>query len=54
MEEEKEEKEEEEEQDKEEEVSSVWAMHSLGQNSDQGSTLHYTSAFSQLKQTFSP
>lgn len=30
------------------EVSSVWAMHSLGQYSDQGSTMQYTLALSQL------
>lgn len=40
--------EEEEEQDKEQEVSSIWAMHSFGQHSDQGSTMQYISALSQL------
>lgn len=43
-----EEEEEEEEQDRNREVSSGWAMHSSGQHSDQGSTMQYTSALSQL------
>lgn len=41
----------EEEQDRDGEVLSRWAMHSLGQHSDQGSTMHYTSALGQLQLT---
>lgn len=37
-------REEEEERDKDGEVSSDWAMHSLGQYSDQDSTMQYTLA----------
>lgn len=43
-----EDEEKEKEQDRNGEVSLGWAMHSLGQHSDQGSTMQYTSALSQL------
>lgn len=44
----------EEERGRKGEVSSVWAMHPLGQYGDQGSTMQYTSAVSQLQPSRKP